>query len=115
MSSGESGKAGEGGAQVLNGRGTGWSGKNKVWREKMRQESLTPSMVALQMIPPAFKKLQKNHKMNGVTGFHMKLSSSGCQRDKADRHGEDAADLLVTVTRQPASSVGGRGREALDI
>lgn len=47
--------------------------------------------------------------MNGVAGFRRKLSCSGWQRDKADRHGEEAADVLVTVTRQPVSSVGGSG------
>lgn len=60
MSSGEPGKAGELGACVLNGWGAGWSGKNKVCREQMRQECPTPSMVTLQMIPPVFKKLEKS-------------------------------------------------------
>ena len=47
--------------------------------------------------------------MNRVAGFQRKLSCSGWQRDKADRHGEEAADVSVTVTRQPVSSVGGSG------
>lgn len=74
------------------------SSKNKVYGEQMRQACSTPHIVISQVIPPTFNKIQKNHKINSVTGFLVKISGSGHQRAKTGRHGEEAADILVTVT-----------------